>query len=194
MFLIHLLKLPNSGGDIVSALLSHLSLAWISPLCRWWGLHYTHKNTLWSFVVVLSSPAALVVGITPGLLGSTRKVVAMVAVSIRISVLERWAWQNWAKETIDVRKGKGDKEKRGEMKFCRNMHTNLRTLFIMSLTFNKVNSKSFGAHLKFWLSQYETVAAVQLIDPAASTQTDMWTALCVVINFTTSCVGFAEAC
>lgn len=84
-------------------------------------------------------------------------------------------WQNLAKERIDVRNGKKDKEKRGEMKLCRNMHTNLghKTFSIMSLTFNNVVSESFGAHLMFWLSQYETVAAVQMIDPAACTQTNM---------------------
>lgn len=49
----------------------------------------TRTNIQWSFAVVLSSPAALLVGITPGLLASTQKVVAMVTVSIGISVLER---------------------------------------------------------------------------------------------------------
>lgn len=38
----------------------------------------THTNILWSFVVVLSSPAALPFGVTPGLLESARRVFAMV--------------------------------------------------------------------------------------------------------------------
>lgn len=48
------------------------------------------------FFVVLSSPAALLIGITLCLLGSTRKAIAMVTVSIRISELgekgRRWSF------------------------------------------------------------------------------------------------------
>ncbi len=69
--------LPPLHGLNLSSLLA------VRPQC-------THINMLWSFVVVLSSPAAHLVDVTPSLLESTWKVVAIVTVSIRISALERY--------------------------------------------------------------------------------------------------------
>lgn len=89
---------PSSFYRCCCILREILSLVLSSPTSPWPEFSLSvggegsiaHTNILWSFVVVLSSPAALLVGITPGLLGSTRKTVAMVTVSIRISVLERY--------------------------------------------------------------------------------------------------------